>query len=73
MVSPSTIGQLVWPKADPARQGPVIEILPDVAGVQRRRVLRSPTERWVCDGTQNRLRSRGVKREGPSILEEVHW
>lgn len=46
------VGQLVGLKADPSRQGPVIEILPPVAGVPRYRVFHSPTDQSVYDEVQ---------------------
>ena len=39
-----SIGQLVCLKADPSRQGPVIEVLPPAAGRIRYRVFHSPVE-----------------------------
>ncbi len=38
------IGQLVCLKADRSRQGPVIEVLPSLAGMMRYRVFHSPTD-----------------------------
>lgn len=39
-----SIGQLVCLKVDTARQGPVIEVMPAVAGRNRYRVFHSPSE-----------------------------
>lgn len=39
-----SVGQLVCLRADPTRKGPIIEILPEVGGMQRYRVFHSPDD-----------------------------
>src|SRR6185503_20054296 len=39
-----SVGQIIFLKADPTRQGPVIEVLPPLAGRARYRVFHSPGE-----------------------------
>jgi hypothetical protein len=44
MGSDFSIGQCVYLKADPNRQGPIVDVLPPVGGRYRYRVFHTPTE-----------------------------
>ena len=44
MGSDFSIGQCVYLKADPNRQGPIVDVLPPVEGRYRYRVFHTPTE-----------------------------